>query len=56
MTAPLAPCPFCGTAAELVVGTYGGYWGECLNAECGVRAPMSEDKADAIARWNERTP
>lgn len=52
----LKPCPFCG-GTKLGTGgddEYRQYWVEC--ERCEVVVESEHNVADAIARWNRRTP
>lgn len=55
---PLKPCPFCGSAAELVATPSGGYRAQCVDEECSVyAASVWSSRADVAAeRWNKRAP
>lgn len=56
----LLPCPFCGGPAQVAIIDFGDgssiYYGECINAECCVAFDSSDTEAEAVAKWNRRSP
>lgn len=54
MSDELLPCPFCGTAAQLMIeSSY--YMGGCPNEKCGAGGLMHVERDEAVAAWNRRT-
>ncbi|WP_412178334.1 Lar family restriction alleviation protein [Rhizobium sp. PL01] len=58
MSAPLLPCPFCGTKPYISQPMAGAKWWEvsCSDEDCGAMGQSCPNVDDAIAVWNRRTP
>ena len=63
MSAELAPCPFCGSVAHLLIGMVEFVDVEVTCTVCAATggnenngATEAENRATAIAAWNRRTP
>jgi Lar family restriction alleviation protein len=48
----LKECPFCGGKAEIQEDVYGN--ADIVCKKCGIATTLSNDKNDAIERWNRR--
>jgi Lar family restriction alleviation protein len=56
-TEKLKPCPFCGSAAELIERPYHArpeYYVMCIAFGCGAAIPSGSNKQFVIEDWNRR--
>lgn len=46
------PCPFCGGAGLISIGSVCHVWVTC--DDCGAEGPYKETEGEAVAAWNQR--